>query len=128
MEETIQRSNELSDRQVLFSAPYYLSDIYDTKEVWKARLKTHKVRLQWDPDHNPKGAKLERKAIQLGLRDGILHKFNNEWIRKITDITEFVKEQHQHSLTSIEKLIVPVENILRLGYIELEYQLGITNK
>jgi len=26
------------------------------------------VRLQWDPDHSPKGEKLARRAIQLGLK------------------------------------------------------------
>ena len=26
------------------------------------------VRLQWDPDHDPHGDKLRRRAIQLGLR------------------------------------------------------------
>jgi hypothetical protein len=28
------------------------------------------VRLQWNPDHDPTGNKLERRALQLGLRDG----------------------------------------------------------
>lgn len=27
-----------------------------------------KVRLQWDPDHDPSGAPVKRRAIQLGLR------------------------------------------------------------
>ena len=27
-----------------------------------------KVRLQWDPDHDPSGAPQKRRAIQLGLR------------------------------------------------------------
>ena len=29
------------------------------------------VRLQWDPDHTPTGEKVERRAIQLGLRDKV---------------------------------------------------------
>jgi hypothetical protein len=100
--------------------------IFKTKEAWQKQLKTHKVRLQWDPDHNPKGAKLERKAIQLGLKDKILEQFNNEWIINIEDITEFVKKQYQNVLHSMEKLEVPVENVLDLKDTELERQLGIS--
>ena len=31
------------------------------------------VRLQWDPDHDPHGASQQRRAIQLGLRDEVMH-------------------------------------------------------
>jgi len=101
-------------------------DIFRTKEDWQAQLKTHKVRLQWDPDHSPKGAKLERKAIQLGLKDEILLQFNNEWIVKITDSTKFVKQQHQNAISAPEKLEVPVENIFNIDDIELQKQLGVS--
>ena len=46
----------------------YVSDIYGTKEEWKAAVDRSDVRLQWDPDHSPTGGKLTRRAIQLGLR------------------------------------------------------------
>ena len=29
------------------------------------------VRLQWDPDHDPTGAHVKRRAIQLGLRNEV---------------------------------------------------------
>ena len=32
------------------------------------------VRLQWDPDHDPRGDKLRRRAIQLGLRREVIHR------------------------------------------------------
>ena len=31
------------------------------------------VRLQWDPDHSPSGAVVQRRAIQLGLRKEVIH-------------------------------------------------------
>lgn len=31
------------------------------------------VRLQWDPDHDPNGCPLARRAIQLGLRNEVQH-------------------------------------------------------
>ena len=51
------------------------------------------MRLQWDPDHDPYGTKLERKAIQLGMKGEILRQFATEWIVSITDISSFVREQ-----------------------------------
>ena len=44
------------------------------------------VRLQWDPDHHPSGAKLQRKAIQLGLK-GSIQLQNQPGILRIEDIT-----------------------------------------
>lgn len=39
-----------------------------TQEAWKAAVGTSDVRLQWDPDHDPHGNPVARRAIQLGLR------------------------------------------------------------
>ena len=44
------------------------------------------VRLQWDPDHSPGYGKLNRRAIQLGLKANILRQYATEWVRSITDI------------------------------------------
>lgn len=51
------------------------------------------VRLQWDPDHLPNGAKHPyRRAVQLGLKEvgSFLH---GDDILQISDITAFVAEQ-----------------------------------
>ncbi len=45
----------------------YDPDLYSTKEAWKKSVAKSSVRLQWDPDHAPSGAREERRAIQLGL-------------------------------------------------------------
>lgn len=68
-------------------------DLYENIDSWKSQLKKSEVRLQWDPDHDPYGNKITRKAIQLGLRGEILKKFAQEWIIKIEDITPFAHEQ-----------------------------------
>lgn len=53
---------------------------------------------------------MERRAIQLGLRGEILKRFHEEWIQHVTDITDFVKEQHQHVLANkLDKLMSPAE-------------------
>lgn len=89
----------------------FQGSIYKSHEEWKARLAASKVRLQWDPDHNPRGSKLERKAIQLGIRGVTLHQLNKEWITEISDVTDFVKEQHTFAKGDFSKLEVPFERV-----------------
>ena len=92
----------------------FKNHIYKNHEEWKAALTAFEVRLQWDPDHTPVGEKLERKAIQLGFKGEILKRFNQEWIMEITDLTDFVKTQHQNATGDFSKLEVPVEKVLEI--------------
>lgn len=71
----------------------YIEAVYGSHEDWKAALAKSEVRLQWDPDHNPFGDKLERRAVQLGLRGNVLKAFATDWIVSIEDITPFVHAQ-----------------------------------
>jgi hypothetical protein len=88
----------------------YESDLYPTEKDWKHAVNRSDVRLQWDPDHNPTGGKLTRKAIQLGLRGDTLAAYAREWIISIEDISAFVREQYQH-INDFDRLIVPSEYI-----------------
>jgi hypothetical protein len=68
--------------------------------------------VQWDPDHDPSGAKLERRAIQLGLRGEVLEAFSKRELVEIIDMTEFVAEQRQHAAASgFAGLRTPVEGV-----------------
>src|SRR3954449_2560521 len=68
-------------------------DLYATQEDWSRAVGRSSVRLQWDPDHHPSGAKLDRRAIQLGLRDEALRKYAREWVVEIEDVSAFVAQQ-----------------------------------
>jgi hypothetical protein len=59
----------------------YVEQIYQSQEAWKQAVEHSHVRLQWNPDHDPAGAKLERRAIQLGLRGEILACYAHEGIQ-----------------------------------------------
>jgi hypothetical protein len=86
--------------------------LYGTQEAWQLALKQSEVRLQWDPDHDPLGQPLKRKAIQLGLRGRVLKKYAKDWIVSIEDITDFVREQHQAvEAGTLETLITPLERV-----------------
>jgi len=85
---------------------------YATSTAWKEALQASEVRLQWDPDHDPVGRPLARRAVQLGLRGETLRQLNDEWLVDVMDISDFVKEQRQQ-LSTLEKLHTPLERTLR---------------
>ena len=90
-------------------------DVYPTQAAWQDALGSSDVRLQWDPDHDPYGRKLERRAIQLGLRGEVLRQFATDWIVEIEDITSFVAEQRRWlEARELDKLMVPVELVYPL--------------
>lgn len=68
-------------------------DLFATSEEWSHAVGRSAVRLQWDPDHHPSGAKLDRRAIQLGLRGSALEAFGTTELLEVIDLTEFVAEQ-----------------------------------
>lgn len=69
--------------------------VYGDQDAWKKAVATSDVRLQFDPDHDPYGAPVERRAIQLGLRGDVLARYAKEWIVVIEDISAFAHEQHR---------------------------------
>jgi hypothetical protein len=83
-----------------------------TEDDWKQAVSKSNVRLQWDPDHHPNGAKLERRAIQLGLRGDILKAFGSSELLEVIDLSEFVYGQRiQIELHGIESLTTPRERV-----------------
>lgn len=82
--------------------------LYASEQAWKTAGAASSVRLQWDPDHDPSGAPLERRAIQLGIRGDALRRFANEWIVSIEDVSEFVASQRGRSRA---ELLLPLERV-----------------
>jgi hypothetical protein len=81
-------------------------------EAWKASLARSSVRLQWDPDHNPHGKAVVRRAIQLGLRGPVLEDFGMRELIEVIDMTEFVSAQRELlSRVGTSKLRTPVERV-----------------
>jgi len=94
-------------------------------EVWKAAVAGSEVRLQWDPDHDPQGKPLERRAVQLGLRGGMLQRFGGDELLTVHDITGFVHKQRQCLESEPERLMVPVEKIYRPADLPAAQSIGI---
>lgn len=88
----------------------YQEDIYGTREAWQEAVQNSNIRLQWDPDHDPYGAKLERRAIQLGIRKEEIVSYAKDDIITIEDISDFVAEQYRHVLANnLDALLTPDE-------------------
>ncbi|HEX7868789.1 MAG TPA: DUF4291 domain-containing protein [Chryseobacterium sp.] len=84
-----------------------------SKEEWQNQVKESSARLQWDPDHDPFGNKLERRAIQIGLRNDLIKSFAQGDIILIENISDFVKIQHQLVLNdNLDNLMIPEEKLL----------------
>ena len=105
----------------------FIPTIYKFPEEWKKAVKRSPVRLQWDPDRNPIGQKLERRAIQLGLSGETLRNYSRDWIIKIEDITEFVTEQRSYREPSRwTDLITPREDVYPVENSEIIKKLALS--
>jgi hypothetical protein len=86
--------------------------LYRDHEAWKEAIASSDARLQWDPDHDPMGNNLARRAIQLGLTGELIRKFANEWIVDVIDMSEFVLQQRAFATAErLNELQTPVENV-----------------
>jgi hypothetical protein len=105
----------------------YVPEHFSNEAAWKQAVDHSNVRLQWDPDHDPSGRPVERRAIQLGLRDEALAHFAHEWIVAIEDISEFAHEQYQYALLGdYSRLVTPLESVYPLDDVELAAKLGLS--
>ncbi len=85
---------------------------FATEEEWALAVGRSLVRLQWDPDHHPSGAKLERRAIQLGLRGEVLEAFGRRELVEVIDLSEFVAVQRTLFLAGgVSVLVSPRERV-----------------
>ncbi|AWK03383.1 DUF4291 domain-containing protein [Flavobacterium crocinum] len=103
------------------------SSLGKSYEEWQTEVKTSSVRLQWDPDHDPYGSKLKRRAIQIGLRDEFTRSFAKEDVLLIEDISAFVQEQYEFvQKKQLENLLIPAEKPFVFQDEELNKKLKIS--
>jgi hypothetical protein len=103
----------------------FVPEVYESEAEWKAAVARSDARLQFDPDHNPSGAPVQRRAIQLGLRGEVLAKYAKEWLLGIQDISEFVREQSQHAKSPFDRLVTPMEEVYLVTDQDVAARLGV---
>jgi hypothetical protein len=99
----------------------FQAERHGSHQAWKQAVTSSDVRLQWDPDHHPSGAPLDRRAIQLGLRGAALAELGQREILEILDLSSLVAEQRSHvesrrldlRETPLEWVYVPADEALR---------------
>jgi hypothetical protein len=85
---------------------------HPSREAWHAAVQSSDVRLQWDPDHDPSGRPLDRRAIQLGMRGKALQEYAGDAIVALEDVTPFVMDQRRHASAPYAELKTPSERVL----------------
>lgn len=108
----IELSREFFDEILEAAVPSSYDGIrFASHEEWQTAVRRSPVRLQWDPDYNPAGGKMERRAIQLGLRGSILKRFGHEEALSISDVSTFVEAQKPLAVAPYENLVTPCESV-----------------
>jgi len=91
----------------------------ESRECWENSVQNSDVRLQWDPDHSPSGAKLSRRAVQLGLRGDALKAFAKAELLEVIDLSDFVASQRANAAgSSFPDLVTPRETVYVPGVME----------
>ncbi len=78
---------------------------------WSRAVAASDARLQWDPNHDPLGRPLQRRALQLGLRGAMLRRLGEAEILSVQDTTPFVKDQAAQLVRGLEALMLPEERV-----------------
>ncbi|WP_106917775.1 DUF4291 domain-containing protein [Chryseobacterium aurantiacum] len=100
--------------------------VYSNPKTWEEQFENAKVYMQWDPERNIRGNKLDYRSIQIGISRYLIEEFNEEWIVKIEDYTPLVKKilsfTKQGDYNKAKKLL-PIEKIYPLSK-EFAHKIG----
>ncbi len=87
-------------------------DVFEDIDDWRRQLKQSKVRHQWDPErYLTLGKHPTRRAIQIGIRGWVVHKYVNEWIIALEEVTPLAKAVEKAKLNKQPFPAVPDERV-----------------
>lgn len=100
---------------------------FATEREWSRAVARSSVRLQWDPDHSPSGGKVERRAIQIGMRGAVLEAFGQRELLEVMDLSGFVAEQRSRLAGGgVAGLETPRERVYVPADPDVAVRLGLT--
>lgn len=70
---------------------FFEPGLFTSEEEWRRALQHSEVRYQWDPDRDLRLKRLDRRALQLGIRGSVVKEYVNTWILGIEDVTELAR-------------------------------------
>ncbi|SFC44162.1 DUF4291 domain-containing protein [Streptomyces aidingensis] len=73
---------------------HYDREVYPDEAAWKRELARCPARVQWDPERDLRLRPLPHRSLQLGLGGEAAHRYADEWITGIQDVTPLAREIH----------------------------------
>lgn len=71
---------------------HYDSNVYASHQQWRDRKHTSPVRIQWDPERSLYLDPLPHRSIQIGLGAHAVHRYVDDWIVDLRDVTDLATE------------------------------------
>lgn len=79
---------------------------YSSFEEWADRKAKTPVRIQWDPERDVNLDRLDYRSIQIGLSGEASYRYVKQWIKGITDLTDFVTRIRSQLDTSTPEAVL----------------------
>ncbi|MFI7249280.1 DUF4291 domain-containing protein [Micromonospora chalcea] len=86
--------------------------LHPDREAWRRGLRASPVRVQWDPERSLRLAPLPYRSLQVGLSGEAVHRYVDEWVLGLTDVTGLARSVHGRLTDGDEAgaaALVPVE-------------------
>jgi hypothetical protein len=68
--------------------------LHADRAAWCRQLRATPVRVQWDPERSVRLAPLAYRSLQVGLAGEALHRYADEWVVRLTDVTSLARAVH----------------------------------
>ena len=93
----------------------YESIQFPKKCKWDKLVRKNGVLTQWDPEYDLMDCRMNRMAIQIGLRGDALKFYASDLIVEINDLTDFVREQRNRIQSRrLDEVVVPLEQVVQV--------------
>lgn len=102
----------------------YEREVHGEKAFFRKALKVGECRVQWDPDRTLAAERLERRAIQVGLRGGLVQDYVQNWILEIEDVTGLARTIQDAVAAGAPPPVVPEERVYEVPD-EIRRRLGM---
>ena len=101
--------------------------VHGEKAFFEKALKVSQCRVQWDPDRTLALERMERRAIQVGLRGTLVERYAREWILSIEDVTDLAHAVKAAVSGEADMPPVPQERVYQVPD-DIRQRLGIGQK
>ena len=67
-------------------------DFFENEDSWTRAINTSDVIHQWDPERDIIGRRLDRQAIQIGIRGKVIRNYVSDYITGVEDVSKLAHE------------------------------------